>query len=108
MVIARLEFSFRRNQWSHPHIQGQDSLFEFHLQAHVTLVFFFFFFNVSQANMERKTNERARAPKAWIREGTEEEPVDFLDPGVVQRVVGKSVGAAKAFQFESGKRERFD
>ena len=39
--------------------------------------------------MERKTNERAKAAKAWIREGTEEEPVDFLDPGVVQRVVGK-------------------
>ena len=41
--------------------------------------------------MERKANERARAPKAWIREGTEEEPVDFLDPGVVQRVVGRSL-----------------
>lgn len=40
-----------------------------------------------KADMERKTNERAKAAKAWIREGTEEEPVDFLDPGVVQRVV---------------------
>lgn len=44
---------------------------------------------ILQANTERKTNERAKGPKAWIREGTEEEPVDFLDPGVVQRVVGK-------------------
>jgi len=34
-----------------------------------------------------KASERAKGPKAWIREGTEEEPVDFLDPGVVQRVV---------------------
>jgi len=40
-----------------------------------------------KANTDRKTNERAKGPKAWIREGTEEEPVDFLDPGVVQRVV---------------------
>ena len=44
---------------------------------------------IPQANTEKKTNERAKGPKAWIREGTEEEPVDFLDPGVVQRVVGK-------------------
>ena len=48
--------------------------------------------------MERKANERARAPKAWIREGTEEEPVDFLDPGVVQRVVGRSFLIAGHFQ----------
>lgn len=40
--------------------------------------------------MDSKTNQRAKAPKAWIREGTDEEPVDFLDPKVVQRVVGKS------------------
>ena len=39
--------------------------------------------------MTKKTNERAKGPKAWIRERTEEEPVDFLDPEVVQRVVGK-------------------
>ncbi|KAJ7336525.1 pre-rRNA processing protein [Desmophyllum pertusum] len=38
-------------------------------------------------NQGRKGNERAKGPKAWIREGTEEEPVDFLDPAVVQRVV---------------------
>lgn len=41
--------------------------------------------------MDSKTNQRAKAPKAWIREGTDEEPVDFLDPKVVQRVVGKSL-----------------
>lgn len=40
-----------------------------------------------KANMDSKTNQRAKAPKAWIREGTDEEPVDFLDPKVVQRVV---------------------
>lgn len=34
-----------------------------------------------------QAGERVKGPKAWIREGTEEEPVDFLDPGVVQRVV---------------------
>ena len=27
--------------------------------------------------------------KAWIREGPEDEPLNFLDPSVVQRVVGK-------------------
>ena len=42
-----------------------------------------------QATKAGKTSERTKGPKAWIREGTEEEPVDFLDPGVVQRVVGK-------------------
>lgn len=42
-----------------------------------------------QATKAGKANERAKGPKAWIREGTEEEPVDFLDPAVVQRVVGK-------------------
>jgi len=42
-----------------------------------------------QAAKAGKASERAKGPKAWIREGTEEEPVDFLDPGVVQRVVGK-------------------
>jgi len=42
-----------------------------------------------QATKAGKASERAKGPKAWIREGTEEEPVDFLDPGVVQRVVGK-------------------
>ena len=41
--------------------------------------------------MDSKTNQRAKAPKAWIREGTDEEPVDFLDPKVVQRVVGESL-----------------
>lgn len=44
---------------------------------------------VSQAAKAGKSSERAKGPKAWIREGTEEEPVDFLDPGVVQRVVGE-------------------
>mgnify|MGYP000070196130 FL=1 len=39
--------------------------------------------------MNRQAKERARAPKAWIREGNGDEPVDFLDAGVVQRVVGK-------------------
>lgn len=40
-----------------------------------------------KGSIERKTKERAKAPKSWIREGHDEEPVDFLDPGVVQRVV---------------------
>ena len=44
---------------------------------------------VLQAAKAGKASERAKGPKAWIREGTEEEPVDFLDPGVVQRVVGE-------------------
>ena len=37
----------------------------------------------------KKTKERNKKPKSWIREGAEEEPVDFLDRKVVQRVVGK-------------------
>ncbi|XP_015759470.1 PREDICTED: RRP12-like protein [Acropora digitifera] len=40
-----------------------------------------------KGNMNRQAKERARAPKAWIREGNGDEPVDFLDAGVVQRVV---------------------
>ena len=44
---------------------------------------------VLQAAKAGKASERTKGPKAWIREGTEEEPVDFLDPGVVQRVVGE-------------------
>ncbi len=26
--------------------------------------------------------------RAWIKEGNEDDPVNFLDPGVVQRVIG--------------------
>lgn len=40
-----------------------------------------------KGNMNRQAKERARAPKAWIREGNGDQPVDFLDAGVVQRVV---------------------
>lgn len=50
----------------------------------------------SQAAKTGQAGERVKGPKAWIREGTEEEPVDFLDPGVVQRVVGKTFPSIQA------------
>ena len=58
---------------------------------HLSTIVFFFqtVIIVLQAAKAGKASERAKGPKAWIREGTEEEPVDFLDPGVVQRVVGE-------------------
>ncbi|EDO30102.1 predicted protein, partial [Nematostella vectensis] len=36
---------------------------------------------------EVKATVQGKGPKTWIREGAEEEPVDFMDANVVQRVV---------------------
>ena len=48
----------------------------------------------SKTSKSKKTKKgdqsvkQARGSKAWIQEGAEDEPVDFLDTKVVQRIVG--------------------
>ena len=49
---------------------------------------------LSKSKKTRKGEQRAKqakTAKAWIQEGAEDEPVDFLDTKVVQRIMGKLV-----------------
>ena len=46
----------------------------------------------SKSKKTKKGEQRAkqgRSSKAWIQEGADDEPVDFLDTKVVQRITGK-------------------
>ena len=43
-----------------------------------------------------KQQQQQQKGRAWLKEGEEDEPLNFLDPTVSQRVLGKELAGAKA------------
>lgn len=47
-------------------------------------------------NAQKKTGKQQKG-RAWLKEGEEDDPLNFLDPKVSQRVLGKIVIIAERF-----------
>ncbi|EDO48743.1 predicted protein [Nematostella vectensis] len=67
-------------------VDDQDTLAP-HMESYEALMFGSDDEDDNEAGPKKNAKVQGKGPKTWIREGAEEEPVDFMDANVVQRVV---------------------
>ena len=58
-------------------------------QSSLTRVFFVFSIEEILADSEDEEDEEEERSRAWLKEGGGDEPLNFLDPKVAQRVLGE-------------------